>query len=51
MQNKNPKSEMPAMKEKAAKAKDLQGLQKSLQQERAKPSHSGAERTPKSKRR
>jgi hypothetical protein len=51
MQNNNPKSEMPAMKEKAAKAKDLQGLQKSLQKERAKPGNSGAGRAPKFKRR
>jgi hypothetical protein len=34
MQNNNPKSEMPAMKEKAAKDKDKQARQKSIDQER-----------------
>jgi hypothetical protein len=42
---------MPAMKEEDVKAKDLQGLQKSLQKVRAKPGKSGAGRTPESKRR
>jgi len=34
MQNNNPKSEMPAMKEKAAKDKDKQARQKSIDKER-----------------
>jgi hypothetical protein len=39
MQNNNPKSEMPAMKEKAAKDKDKQGRQKSIDKERAGHTH------------
>jgi hypothetical protein len=43
---------MPAMKGKAAKAKDLQGLQKSIQKERAKPLKPGGKGArPKSKQR
>jgi len=34
MQNSNPKSELPAMKEKAAKDKDKQARQKSIDKER-----------------
>ena len=33
MDNKHPKSEMPALKEAAAAAKDKQGLQKSIEKE------------------
>jgi hypothetical protein len=34
MDNKHPKSEMPALKEAAVAAKDKQGLQKSIDKER-----------------
>ena len=34
MQNTNPKSELPAIKEKAAKDKDKEGRQKSIDKER-----------------
>jgi hypothetical protein len=33
MQNKHPKSELPALKEKASKAKDAEGLRKSIEKE------------------
>jgi hypothetical protein len=35
MQNNNPKSEMPAMKERAAKDKDKQARNKSIEREKA----------------
>jgi hypothetical protein len=43
MDNKHPKSEMPALKEAAAASKNKQGLQKSTEKERAqRQSHSDA---------
>jgi hypothetical protein len=39
MDNKHPKSEMPALKEAAAAAKDKQGFQKSVEKEKKAHQH------------
>jgi hypothetical protein len=42
MQNNHPKSEKPAMKERAAEAKDKNGRQQSTAREQLSKSHSGS---------
>jgi hypothetical protein len=45
MQNNNPKSENPAMKERAAEAKDKKGRQQSTAREQMGRSHGGSAQT------